>query len=45
MSAGNKIQHLETDVKKLKNIIDDLVRENYELRNLLQQQKAPTHAK
>jgi hypothetical protein len=37
MSAGHKIQHLEVDLKKLQRIINDLVKENYELRNLLQQ--------
>lgn len=37
MSASRKLSRLETDVKKLQSIINDLVEENYYLKNLLSQ--------
>lgn len=37
MSATRKTSRLEIDVKKLQSIINDLVEENYYLKNLLSQ--------
>jgi hypothetical protein len=43
MSAGRKMTRLESDVKKLQNIINDLVQENYHLKSILSQYTTPNN--
>lgn len=45
MSASRKSSRLETDLKKLQSIINDLVEENYYLKNLLSQPAQATNQK